>query len=824
MIITNPPGLRILSKLDEISSYSKEELSQAGEFSPALSRYLKLIARPNAELLDERSRLRITRHIFWCEAVLATYHNKWTPEEICYAWSLNAEHLIAKAWELAGGTSQDFIILALGKLGSRELNLSSDVDLVFVRRDQNEIDLKILKTFTSILSALTEYAYCLRVDLNLRPGGGSGSAITSQTEFEYHYGYHGEMWERLSYVRARFIYGDPKLAEEVLKFAHHFSYRKHIDLTLVDDLSQLRNKIHFEVNLKGNKHFNLKLSPGGIRDLELFVHSLQLIHGGKNKSLQTQSTSEAIRQLESMSFIKARDAKFLYDSYWFLRDVENHLQAKEDQQTYLIERQALEFAHFKVLDILCLAERSDAFVSTLLQLNSHVGLPAELGHQQEWLLKKGFSESSVKDTWPEIIAASAQSLRSDRDERSRLQFLESFIEHLSEIDKNKDLALALLYDFIKATRAKASLYSLLNREKKLTEEIAWLFSCSPYLANIFVLRPELIDSLFFNSQAELPKAQDEFLEMLFERRLIIEVLSAKSFLKERNLSLLSKELSFTADEICKALINRIAEELSCEPVNVLCLGKWGGRELGFRSDLDFVFLTEDEPTALQQKLSRKFISWLTQPNRGGVIYNIDTRLRPSGHAGPLLVSKMQLETFLQNKADAWERQAYLRSRPLFETSFSAAQIASQSPFTIEAATSLNEIRSKLLKDDSSALDLKLQVGGLVDIEFCAQIALLSRSQFSLDSSTQGMIQCLMDQDQTWKSLGPELLETYSQLRTIEQLHQLTSSQSVTKLKRNSTSFRELATNMNMSVQLFEDLLDHLFSKSTRTLKQLRGAT
>ena len=737
------------------------------------------------------------------------------------AWSIAAEGLIKQAWELAGGDSKDFIVLALGKLGSRELNLSSDVDLVLVRRDHKIIEPKVLRSFTSLLSELSEFAYCLRVDLNLRPGGGAGSLITSQTEFEYHYGYHGEMWERLSYVRARHIYGDSGLADEVMKFANHFSYRKHIDLTLVDDLTQLRNKIHFEISLKDQKTFNLKLSPGGIRDLELFVHSLQLIHGGKNRALQTQSTSTAIQQLAQMSFISKEDAQFLFDSYWYFRHVENHLQAREDQQTYSIDRNQVSFVHFKISDILELAQRSHVFVSKLLQVNLKNALPAELSAQQDWLEKKGFSEASIKETWPGIISASAQSLKSERDENSRLQFLESFVEHLSAINRNKDLALALLFDFIRATRAKASLYSLLNREKKLTEEIAWLFSCSPYLANIFALRPELVDSLFFNSQAELPKAQDELLEMLIERRLLIEVLTAKKFLKDRDLATLSTELTFTADEICKTILARLTEELKCENVNIICLGKWGGRELGFRSDLDFIFLTDETPSPGQQKLTRKMIAWLNQPNRGGVIYNIDTRLRPSGHAGPLLVSKSQLEDFLHFKADAWERQAYLRARPLFETDFSVAKAASEVPFTFDNEISLEEIRHKLLTHSLDAFDLKLQVGGLVDIEFGAQVSLLRRSQFSLDSSTQGMIQYLMEQDQIWRSIGPPLLKNYSFLRLVEQMHQLTSSQSQAKLKKASQPFQVLAANLNLSSEALEKKLDDVFSENSSLLENLR---
>jgi len=773
--------------------------------------------------LDKKSALRLERHKAWCEAVLATVCKKASTEDICFAWSLAAEKLIAKAWELAGGTDKAFIILALGKLGSRELNLSSDIDLVLVRHDQNVIDDKIIKSFSSYLSEINEFAFCFRLDLNLRPGGASGSTIPSQTEFEYHYGYHGEMWERLSYVRARFIYGDSTLANEVMKFVNHFSYRKHIDLTLKDDLSHLRNKIHHEMSLKDQSIFNLKLSSGGIRDIELFVHSLQLIHGGKNKNLQTQSTSEAIHELEKMKFLSPQDARFLFNSYWYFRDIENHLQATQDRQTYSLSKKIENFAHFKMKDILQLAKEAEAFVSQLLKLNDEVSLPEDPIEQKTWLKAKGFSKISIDETWPTIISASALALKSEKAEVARLTFLQSFVEHLSRINRNKDLALALLSDFIHASRAKASLYSLLNREQKLTEEIAWLFSCSPYLANIFALRPELIDSLFFNAQADLPTAQDEALEMLIERRLLVEILCAQKFLKDGDLGSLFEELTNTADEICKIILERLVSELASEPVNMICLGKWGGRELGFRSDLDFIFVTKAAPDLLQQKLSKRFLHWLSQPmNRGGTIYNVDLRLRPSGQAGPLLVSEDQLCDFLEKRAAPWERQAYLRARALYKIPFVVAQIAAKNPLSKIELAELKEIRYKLLTHDPNEFDLKLSSGGLVDIEFQSQISLLERAQFSLDSSTHGMIQYNMAQDKVWKSFGPELLKNYNFLRSIEQMHQLTSSQSQTKLKKGTQSLVVLANNLNLSVDALEEKLKQIFSENSLMLAQLRG--
>ena len=252
------------------------------------------------------------------------------------------------------------------------------------------------------------------------------------------------------------------------------------------------------------------------------------------------------------------------------------------------------------------------------------------------------------------------------------------------------------------------------------------------------------------------------------------------------------------------------------------MGKWGGRELGLRSDLDFIFVSVNDASTVAQKTAKRFLSRMTEPHKGGSIYSVDMRLRPSGHAGPILVSVAQLQEHLMTKAAAWERQSYLRARPLISLTINPAQTACVRGLSKEDRAELLMIRQKLFVQSplSGAVDLKLEYGGLAAIEFAAQIALLSRREFSLDPSTQGMIHYLQGVDSRWRETGPMLLEKYEFLRTIEQLQQLTTSQSGSKLQMKSDSFKRLALILGSQVSALEQKLRNLFSETTLALNQV----
>jgi glutamate-ammonia-ligase adenylyltransferase len=317
--------------IPQLSDYSADDIARADW--PSIPRYFALIKKSPQTVAD---RIRLKRHETWLRCALATFHERATAADVCRFWSAQADDLIREAWREAKG-SDTMAILALGKLGSEELNLSSDVDLVFVRGDNDPLEQKPIREFQALLNDATESGFALRVDLTLRPGGRSTSLLPSASEFEYHYGYHGEMWERLAYVRMRVLQGDATLVKSIEEFTRKFSFRKHLDYTLLEDLKALRTKIRSEKFETRPNAFHLKLGIGGIRELELFVHALQVIHGGRHPHLRTHSTTEGLKRIKTLGVLPGAECDFLLESYWYLRELENRLHAYEDQQTYLID-------------------------------------------------------------------------------------------------------------------------------------------------------------------------------------------------------------------------------------------------------------------------------------------------------------------------------------------------------------------------------------------------------------------------------------------------------------------------------------------------------
>ena len=258
---------------------------------------------------------------------------------------------------------------------------------------------------------------------------------------------------------------------------------------------------------------------------------------------------------------------------------------------------------------------------------------------------------------------------------------------------------------------------------------------------------------------------------------------------EQDIVGLVSSLTQSADHICKKILQISKNEIPQSTLQILAMGKWAGNEIGLRSDLDFVFVAEQNVTEFDHKVARRVVNRLTQKNRGGSLYNLDFRLRPSGNAGLIVVSKNQLIEYLQTEAKPWERQAYLKSRLLNDINFSVRNIATDLKLSPSEKLELITIKEKLMKQNmSSNLDIKYSSGGLVDVEFAYQWQALN-SVIKLDSAnTEQAIMQLGGNLKSWKLSGPQLISNYKFLRTIEQLHHLVTLSGDTKLDQESDMF------------------------------------
>ncbi len=788
-----------------LASYSPEQIERARNLSSAFARYEQILAKLPRESLHSQ------RIEGWLKCVLATYHNTASTEAICASWSDLADQLLQQAWLMADLSDTSGVLLALGKHGARELNLSSDIDLIIVSepQDAHRVERGIRK-FQRLLQTSGDAGLCYRLDFDLRPGGKMGALVTTPSQFQDHYWSQGETWERLALVRARAIVGSEALGRQILLDAHKFSYRKFLDFTLLEDLKALRKKVHQLGFTRRTGEIHLKLEVGGIRDIELFTHSLLILNGGKLPELQTQSTSAALLKIGERGIIPRVEADELLATYWYYRHLENLVQSIEDRQTHSISVDLSQVTgHTDFREIETKLARVDTIVSSLLgQVDAEgVSLPQGESQQHLWLSELGFSPQAIESTWTSLMRATALSHKNDRDERTRQQFLYIFLQAIGkQVHLDRDLGLAALLEFVKATRAKATFFAMLLNSPRLIQDLARLFCLSPYLGSIVSSRPELLDHFILQMDDIWNTDFEVMLQQMTERKLLTELWSANQFLADFDTKALGARVTSTAESICTELLRRLSQDFDSSGVQIIAMGKWAGYELGLRSDLDFIFISKQSPRDVDFKVARRFISRLTDPAKGGSLYDVDLRLRPSGQSGPLLVTLEQLHDYWQTAAQPWERQAYLRARVVNSDLVLEKFRLTERGLSGDELESLRAIRLKLLKPTTAdTIQVKYAPGGLLDIEFVTQTAILHErlalTAATVNSTCDG-IACLMQNSPQWKSHGAQLIQLYQELRVVEQILRLSATRKIVEVKRSDPAFANAARLQTMTVDQY----------------------
>jgi [glutamine synthetase] adenylyltransferase / [glutamine synthetase]-adenylyl-L-tyrosine phosphorylase len=799
--------------LPELKDWSALQLDTARGLSPALARYLTLLETHSAETFPDRLRLR--RHEDWCRATLATLFATNSAQEVCSFWSQCTLKTLELAWRQHKLEEENICLITMGKLGALELNLSSDIDIFFVSENEPDKNLiKKIRSFISDIADLRSTGFCYRVDLDLRPGGSSAPLIINFDQMTNHYGYQGETWERVAMIRQKIPLGSPALAAKILTFCQKFSFRRHIDYSLFQDLYSMREKI--QNNQISQAVTNIKFRKGGIRDLELLVHSLQLIHGGKNKKLLTSSVAQALEELRLAEHISNEDANTLTSSYWFFREIENKIQCENDQHTYdlgpsqLVPREQKQLFEKKADQIALIV---DQFLRPY-QKQSPTDLLSLEAANEEFKKMAGVTPQ-IEAAWTQLLQTKIQSRAKERDERERQLFLKNVLLALKTCQVDPTLALQHLHQFIVAIKAKTSFFVLLNQHQALLEELIWIFSCSPFLSQILIHRPELVDSFLLKTAEIDLRDEDQFFSSAQDFKLLSDLISSSKFLRNRNVQELTQNLSRTTDTIVLNLLKFLKEKFKSE-IHVLCLGKWASRQMGLTSDLDFVFLADETPTEPHLKMARRFIHFLNSPHSGQKIYNIDLRLRPSGNAGPLILTRQELTNYLNLRAEVWERQAYLCQRLLTEET--TQPLFNSRELTSEELKKLIDIQTQLLTENRVSYDLKKNYGGLLHTELTLQTVALVQKKFPSTPDIQGLCQIVRD---IW---GPEIADeieiNYQALRTYQQLLILVSHSSESRIDTASADIQKLCSLLgNHPKVLLQEVSDRL-SKQRSLLNKL----
>lgn len=725
------------------------------------------------------------------------------------------------------GVPQDLLVVGMGKLGGEELNVSSDIDLIFVFDEQGhcqpcercpqprkelsnmEFFERLSKKVIPALSEISGAGFVFRVDMRLRPNGDSGPICVSNDMLEEYLYVQGREWERFAWLKSRVVnepvFSSSEAFEEQKKhlqdIVRPFVFRKYVDFNAISALSNLHKLIRAEtVRREAGKDLgiNIKLGRGGIREIEFITQTFQVIRGGREPQLRGKNTLETLPLLAKHGVIKEEQAQALSDAYLFLRNMEHAIQYLDDQQTH---RLPIEDDQVQKVALLMGIETQE-MLSRLAQIRDYVS------NCFEAIFKVGEKDEAEEDDWPQGWAEGFERAAPELEEQfkslgyedpttcafrvlnlMRSKFLAAQTEaaqaRMAQLVKRivglcKDLAnesdgtapdkiFLRFVDLLEVIAGRSTYVSLLIQFPPVCEKVARVLKSSAAIAEYLIAHPIVLDELVDErnvvwdnfTTVDWSDWQDELWEQLQEAaddqesqmniirdahhgavfKLLVADLEGR-FTVER----LADQLSALADAVIEIVItlawNTVASRHCDVPkFAVIAYGKLGGKELSYASDLDLIYLYDDDsPEASKNytRLVRRMMSWLTVQTSSGILFDVDLRLRPNGENG-LVVSSLEMFRRYQRNEDGtgawpWEHQALTRAR------FCAGDREIGAAFEKEREALLklprdaqkvlrdvSEMRSKMLEghpNGTSLFDVKHDRGGMVDIEFAVQAMVL----------------------------------------------------------------------------------------------------
>ncbi|HQR50947.1 MAG TPA: bifunctional [glutamate--ammonia ligase]-adenylyl-L-tyrosine phosphorylase/[glutamate--ammonia-ligase] adenylyltransferase [Methylophilaceae bacterium] len=687
------------------------------------------------------------------------------------------------------GTVQQLLIAGMGKLGGRELNVSSDIDLIFAYEEDGETNgarqisnheyfARLGKKLIAAIGETTADGFVFRVDMRLRPYGDSGPLVGSFAALEEYYQTQGREWERYAWIKGRVIAGPEQALQDLLR---PFVFRKYLDYGAFASMRDLKAQIMREV-ARRDMHDNIKLGPGGIREIEFIAQVFQLIRGGQDRELQIRPTLQVLQLLEKKSLLPPETVAELSAAYVFLRNLEHRLQYLQDAQTQMLpaddENRARIAAGMGFADwagFLQELGRHRASVERHFsqvfdepegeQTHSLAGLwegsSSEEGLQQQ-LAALGYRNTA--EAWQRLNGLRSASRYKQLPAASRQRFdalvpraLEASARH-----SNADETLARMLTLLEAICRRASYLALLAEYPQALDAVARLCSASPWLAAYLTQHPilldELLDTRSLYAAPDFSALRDDLESRLadcgedVERKL--DVLrhfkhaqtfrfAAQDLTGELPLETLSDDLSALADLVLDAVIRHAWPGLrnrhrEAPAFSIIGYGKLGSKELGYASDLDIVFLYDDvadNAGEVYARFGQRINNWLNSLTPAGLLYETDLRLRPDGASGLLVSSVEAFTEYQKNKAWTWEHQALTRARfcagaPAIGNAFEQVRldILRQPRDLAKLREEVVAMRQKIHDghpNNTPLFDIKHDAGGIVDVEFIVQTLVLA---------------------------------------------------------------------------------------------------
>jgi glutamate-ammonia-ligase adenylyltransferase len=738
--------------------------------------------------------LRRFKHRMALLTGLAELGGVWTTEAALEAMSVTADSVLEQATtflfrkaresgqlvpqaDLASPASGYFVI-AMGKLGAFELNYSSDVDIV-VFYDADRAGLKpevepstffvrLTRDLVRLLQEHTADGYVFRTDLRLRPDPGATQIALSVEAGLTYYESFGQNWERAALIKARVVAGDVEAGEEFLRQLSPFVWRKYLDFAAVADIHAMKRRVHA---FKGHgaiavEGHNIKLGRGGIRDIEFFAQTQQLIAGGRHPELRTRGTIETLERLTLGGWITPGAAKELTEAYLFLRRIENRLQMVGDQQTHIIpaEREELD----RVARLSGFADTNafgDALLDQFKRVEAHYEVLFEkipepprsapnivVADDNDPAALAGLERLGFSNPTAAVAAIRAwqsgryAATRSERTRERLTEFLPSLLDAFGR-SAEPDLALATFDKVIAEMPAGLQLFSLLAANPSLLRLIADIMGTAPRLARILGRRPRLLDAVldpgFFGAVptpaklkelvgAALAEASD-YQDALDRARIIGREQAFLIGVRVISGTLSARQAGAAYADLAETLIETLAARVEEELVRsygrlpggkaaVLAMGKLGGREMTAGSDLDLIIVYDYEGDGSQSdgakslpgtqyytRFTQRLIAALSADTAEGSLYQVDMRLRPSGNQGPVATKLSSFILYQLGSAWTWEHLALTRARLVTgpaslrrEIGTTIREVLSRPRDRAKVAEDVKAMRAKIADDKGSA--------------------------------------------------------------------------------------------------------------------------
>ena len=694
------------------------------------------------------------------------------------------------------GLPQEMLVIGMGKLGGRELNVSSDIDLIFVYPEEgacngshnisnHEFFSKLGRRLIGILNELTEDGFVFRVDMRLRPHGDSGPLVMSFVALEEYLVAQGREWERYAWIKARVVspLSDPNI-QELMQLVQPFIYRKYLDFGAFESMRKLHVQLRQEVRRR-DRLDNIKLGPGGIREIEFIAQVFQLIRGGNDAGLCIRPTLQVLQYLSKTKVLPSETVSGLSGAYVFLRNLEHRLQYLDDQQTQELpineEDRSLIAAGMNLPDYNSLLERLNVHRTLVSEQFAQIFSTPDnsapeseatecalwhdnINHEELTTRLKELRYENFEDLAKQLllIRNSGRYRQLPESSRQRLDKLIPQFIILCASANNHDQALLRILNLLESISRRASYLAFLAEYPQVLERLVKIANASAWASDYLIQHPVLLDELLDAREIyrapDWPALNDALQKQLADADIERQMDGLRQFQHSQvfhllamdlqdllPLETLSDHLSNLADLVLRHVLHLCWQDarMKHQPraqFAIIAYGKLGGRELGYAADLDLIFLYQDthpDAAEIYAKLAQRINTLLSSYTSAGRLYETDLRLRPNGASGLLVSSIDAFKEYQLQHAWVWEHQALTRARFCTGDENVGGEFETIRGDVLCMPRDLSKLRREIAAmrqkmhdghpNDSGLFDIKHDSGGMVDIEFMVQFLVLAYS-------------------------------------------------------------------------------------------------